>query len=880
MPIPIRRFLSRFRVISFLIGLALCLGLQQPLGQSAPPPSPLQQVQQGVDRYQSGDYVAAIALWKTALAAYQQAGDRANAAIVLENLARAYQHLGQTTAELDTWNQLIRLQRPQNNPAQMARLLVEQAQALSRSGQVRKAIALLCHASHESPCNPESALKLAEMARDETIQIAALGSLGDAYRLVGEYQPAIAYLEAGLQRAQALNHRAYQVTTLQALGTVYNRRAQLNHLRAHAAERRGDSLAAEKLRQRQQADETKALQYFGQSLQLAQQMGNPAAQLRSLLTAIPLKASTSSVPIDDLQQAAQLLAQLPHSRERVYATIDLARLYSQDPQAELTRFRCVTTPSMLTPQVEALLRQAVSIARTIQDPRAESFALGELGHLYECQQQYATALSITHQAQLAAQLESDSRYLWEWQTGRILAAQGKTTDAISAYDQAIATLEPIRSDLLTNNRDLQLDFRDAIEPIYREAIALQLRADEENLVNAAETTPSSLKNLKSQPAKRPNLAAALKTVDSLRLAELQNYFGNDCVIATVAPTSDRGQQAMANSAVLNTIILGDRTVVVAQFPDGHQQRHTLAVDQATLQQEANLYRIELEKRYPPRYQPKRSQTLYDWLIRPFATDLKQSGVKTLVFVQDGIFRTIPMAALHDGQQFLVQQYAVVTTPSLGLTDLRPPNRQTWRSLAMGMSQEAVVDGKSFIPLANVPNELEAVRKSLPESQVLLNQDFTRDRLEQELRQTPFPILHMATHGQFGTDPADTFLLLGDQKKLTITELEDLIRRYARGREPIDLLTLTACQTAVGDDRAALGLAGVALQAGVKSALASLWSIDDVATAQFATTFYDIWRHTSGSKAEAVQKAQQALIASQQFNHPYYWAPFVLVGNWL
>ncbi len=892
------RFLSHQLFIWFLIGFALCFGLQTLPGLStqAPALTPAQQVQQGIDHYHAGDYQDAIPLWKAALTLYQQTGDQANTAIVLENLARAYQHLGQTEEELATWAQLITLQRQQGNSTQIARLLVEQAQALSRSGQVNKAISLLCKsrtASNSDPapsnknCTPDSALKLAETDPDPNTKIAALGSLGDAYRLVGEYKLALAYLEDALKLAKANNHTAYQITTLQSLGNVYSRQAQLKAARVRSAEQRGAQETAKEFRKQQEGDITKALGYFRQSLELAQQTGNSDGQLKSLLASIPLQDPASSPVTDSLRQASQLLNQLPNSRERVYATIDLAHLYFHRSQAESTRFRCAANPSVATPQAEALLQQAVNLAQAIQDQRAKSFALGELGHLYECRQDYPAALSITQQAYLAAKMEADSRYLWEWQTGRILNAQTQTEKAIIAYSQAIVTLKPIRRELLTTNRDLQFDFRDAIEPLYREAIALQLSIDDQKIGKAAEATQPNAKNLKPQASDRSELNDVLTTVDSLRLAELENYFGSDCVVATVATTSDQGQQAMSSTAVFNTVILDDRSAVVVSFPGDMQQkqlikRQTLAVDRATLQQVVNDYRRALEDvnevYYTSEQAKKLGEKLYDWLIRPFAEDLERAKIKTLVFVQDGILRTVPMAALHDGNQFLIQKYAVVTAPSLALTDLQAPDRSQLRSLAMGSSQEATIGEQPFQALPNVPKELQAVQARLPQTQVLLDQDFTRDRLEQALRQRPYPILHMATHGQFGTDPADTFLVMGDRQKLTITDLESLIRPYARGQAAIDLLTLTACQTAVGDDRAALGLAGVALQAGVRSALASLWFIDDAATTQFVTQFYDSWRNTGLSKAEAVQKAQQILIASKK--HPAYWAPFVLVGNWL
>jgi CHAT domain-containing protein len=238
-----------------------------------------------------------------------------------------------------------------------------------------------------------------------------------------------------------------------------------------------------------------------------------------------------------------------------------------------------------------------------------------------------------------------------------------------------------------------------------------------------------------------------------------------------------------------------------------------------------------------------------------------------------------MAALHDGQEFLVQKYAIATTPGLRLTSPKPLNFQGLRTLALGLTEAATVDGEKFKPLVNVSDELTQVTKLFPGSKKLLNEQFTPQSLEQELKQAVYPIIHIATHGQFGTIPEDSFLVTGNNQKITITQLESDIRRFSGGSEPVELLTLTACQTGIGDDRATLGMAGMTVQAGVRSALASLWYVDDAFTQELVTKFYDNLR-SQMSKAEALQEAQKALINQNKKIHPAQWAPFILIGNWL
>ena len=211
--------------------------------------------------------------------------------------------------------------------------------------------------------------------------------------------------------------------------------------------------------------------------------------------------------------------------------------------------------------------------------------------------------------------------------------------------------------------------------------------------------------------------------------------------------------------------------------------------------------------------------------------MASTTIDILVFVPDGPLRTIPMAALHDGQQFLISKYAIATTPGLKLTDPRPLPRGNARMLALGLS-EAV---QGFPALPYVAAELATLQR-LYSAEVLLNQRFLVPSVEKELQEKPFSMVHIASHGQFDSDAKKTFLLTFDDK-LTMDHLEQMVGRLRFREDALELLTLSACQTAAGDDRAALGLAGVAIKAGARSALATLWFIDDQASSELIAEFY-------------------------------------------
>jgi len=248
-----------------------------------------------------------------------------------------------------------------------------------------------------------------------------------------------------------------------------------------------------------------------------------------------------------------------------------------------------------------------------------------------------------------------------------------------------------------------------------------------------------------------------------------------------------------------------------------------------------------------------------------------------VFVLDGSLRNLPMAALYDGEQYLVEKYNLALTPGLQLMDPTAIKDQQLQAVVAGVSES----NQGFSALPGVKTEVEEIAQTFP-SELLLNQDFTSQNLEQQLKKVPSPLIHLATHGQFSSNPEETFIVTwGDRIK--VKDLESILqaREESVDAQPIELLVLSACQTAEGDKRAALGIAGIALRSGARSTLATLWSVEDRSTVKLMNQFYQQLAATNDStKAHALREAQLALMHSESYSHPYYWAPFILVGNWL
>jgi CHAT domain-containing protein len=535
------------------------------------------------------------------------------------------------------------------------------------------------------------------------------------------------------------------------------------------------------------------------------------------------------------------LRALPASRDKAYALVSVGRLYARlGDRARAT----------------AAMREGLAAGEAVDDARARSAALGYLAELYDEGGRRVDALQLAQRAIVAAEDAGAPELLfrWQWHKARLLKAQGELDEAILAYQHAVSTFGTVRADLAAAAS--RGSFRESVGPLFSELADLLL--DQSGRVGDAKRVASYL-------------ADARSTMEVLKGAELQDYFQDDCVTALRARTTGIDRLA-AQTAALYPIILKDRLELLLTLPDG-MKRFTTAVDADTLTREIRSFRLLLEKRTTHQYYPH-ARRLYDWLIRPIAAELERQRIDTLVIVPDGALRTIPLAALHDGENFLIARYALATTPGLTLTDPRPLARERVQLLLNGLS-----DGvQGFPPLPYVAQELDAIQK-LYGGRVLRDGQFTVPNMEKNLEATPYSIVHIASHGQFSGEVDKTFLLTYEGR-LSMTKLERFLGLSKFRTQPVELLTLSACETAAGDDRAALGLAGVAIKAGARSAVATLWTVNDPASALVVSDFYRAMRDPAISKAKALQQAQLAALKDPRYRHPNYWSAFLLIGNWL
>ena len=714
-----------------------------------------------------------------------------------------------------SWTEAARLYEAEQKPKEQSSALIYLAQSYQALGQYKEALK-----------NLESSLALAEKVGDRTQIAVAMGALGNVYIATGPGETALKYLNEGLRIAREVNNEDLSAIILNNLGNL---------------------LTAQK-------KYPEAIAVYTESASLAKSRNNPLLVTRALIN-----AATASMQNKQYKEAKALLDTaldqirvLEPSHDKAQGLITIGLAYDD----LRSRFPDSKEPLLLL--AHETLSEAGTLADSMGDRRTSSYAWGSLGKLYEDERRYQEALQLTRRATFAAQQINapESLYRWEWQTGRLLTQIGTLDDAIGAYRRAVRTLQSIRPELSVSYGVPQTSFRETMGPVYFELVDLLLK-------RAA--------SLQDRDQIGPYLVEARETVELFKAAELRDYFRDDCVDTALSKVTKL--DVVANTTVIiYPILLPNRTELLVSLPTG-LKRLLVPVGAETITQEVRQFRRRLEKRTTREYLPH-AQKLYDWLIRPLEPDLAAFPIDTVVFVPDGALRTIPMAALHDGKQFLVAKYAIGITPSLNLTDPRPINREGMKVLAVGVT-EAV---QGFPALPNVSGELQALHTLLG-STTLVDKEFLAANLEKKLKDEQFTIVHVASHGEFGNEVDKTFLLTFDDK-LSLDRLNQMVGVFRFRDDPLELLTLSACDTAAGDDRAALGLAGMAIKAGARSALATLWNINDEASVGLVVDFYSEIKDASISRATALQRAQLKMLENPRYEHPGFWSPFLLINNWL
>ncbi|BAY81275.1 hypothetical protein NIES267_07510 [Calothrix parasitica NIES-267] len=851
--------------------------------------SPLSIEQQARSHFNKGEFSQTVQLFQELVEKYAASGNTTRQALSLSNLSLSYQQLGQwnnatqsitkavnllenienptnqtdlalaqafdiqgglqlargqANPALESWKSATDIYTKLNKLAQVLTTYTNQAQALQNLGLYRRAITLL-ETALKLPTNSTNGNTLLLQNHLQKISASpetaiALHTLGDSLRVVGNFSQAQLVLQQSLTAAKQLN--LPDIVTLSQLGLGNTARAQINQDKPN------------KSTANSQAEQT-AIKYYQQAATSDSENFRVLSQVNQLSLLVDINKIDQAKTL--IPQLKQKIDTLPPSRSSIEARLHLAHAMMQiNKQNNTIPIR----------EIADNLAVAVQQAKELSHPRLQADALISLGNIYEQTQQWQESETLTRQAlQLAQQVNAnDITYRSQWQLGRVLKAKGETQQAIDVYQQAVSSIKSLRADLASASPDVQFSFRDEVEPIHRQLVSLLVKSNQKD-----------------------NLKKARDIIEALQLVELDNFFREACLNANPAQIDKVDETA----AVIYPIILEDELAIIASLPKSNNlsqnksqksenrdfRYYKTAINKQEIEKLTSSLQNDLQQPTAIDLTLPQLQKIYDLVIRPEADALKASKVKTLVFVLDGVLRNIPMGALHDGKNFLVENYSIALTPGLQLLAPRTLTERRLEALVAGLNQARL----EFPALPYVENEVEKIKSKLP-TQVLFNQKFTNNAFEDKVPAISYPIVHLATHGQFGSTAEETFILTWDDK-IKVNQLSSILKTGEISRDnPLELLVLSACETASGDNRSALGLAGVAVRSGARSTIATLWRVNDEASASLISQFYEQLSKTNEtgiSKAEALRQAQLNILKNPDYQAPYFWAAYVLLGNW-
>jgi CHAT domain-containing protein/predicted negative regulator of RcsB-dependent stress response len=723
----------------------------------------------------------------------------------------------------------------------------------------------------------EVALRLAREADDTELLAAVTGVLGELLFRMRRIEKAEKLVAECLDRAQSLHRDDLTALALNLRGNILAFRNELDAAR--------------------DAYET--------ALRLARQASDRALQASIRINLAALNNTPRIAAGDRLEAAYKDIGTLPvddATKPRLLLSLGYRALERDFPELS---YRA--------------LHEAFGLASRLKHDRLFSEALGYLARLYQRDGRIAEALGLTQRAIMAAQTVSaeDLLYRWEVQQGELLQSRNVRQEALDAYRRSVVHIQAIRNDIPLGERYGRSKFRDELVSIYLRLADLLLRQA------GRETEETVVQDL---------LREAQATLESIKAGELQDYFKDACAV-TQRPLAEV-ERMNSGTAVLYPIIFEDRLELLLGL-GAKKHRFVVPVEKAVLERTARktiqmLHTAVTGSKH--RFRKQQVGLLYRWLVEPLEELLRIHAVHTLAYVPDGVLRGIPLSVLWDGERYLVERFAVATLPGLTLFDPKPLPPTDISALLAGLSRPGgvvtellgsdwrVLDAPSpdrrgrpgdqafvfralppsleygvedartralseveknqlagLLLLPGVEKEIRSLSEILP-AHALLDEAFRLARFEDEVRRK-HRIVHIASHGLFTGNPETSYILTYDHV-LTMSRLEALFKSEAFSDQPVELLTLSACQTAEGDARSPLGLSGVAIKSGARSALGSLWPVSDEVAQRLFPDFYRQLQESDLSKAQALRQAQVRLLQSKRFRHPSLWAPFLLIGNWM
>ncbi|MEM9218954.1 MAG: tetratricopeptide repeat protein [Cyanobacteria bacterium P01_F01_bin.150] len=840
-----------------------------------------------------GQYQQAIDFHEQALTIAREIGNRSMESAALVNLGNAHDYLGQYQQAIDFYEQALTIARETNDRAQESAALVNLGNVYIFRGQYQQAF------SHY-----EQALTTIYEINNRRQEGATLGNLGHVYLRVGQYQKSINLYNQYLTIARELKNRADESIALANLGVVYNDLGQYRQ----------------------------AIDFHRQSLAITQEIGDRNTELS---TRMNLSASYRNL--------GQYRSAIAHNMQSLLIAREIGNRASEG--SALGNLGLVHRDLGQYRQAIAFHEQSLTIAHEIGDRNLEANSLANLGSLYRKLGQHPEAMERLQQSLAIYQaLEStvnteravtSERGLIMAMLSRIYRDQEKPELAIVFLKEAINVWETIRTGLRERPQEELLSYTNTVVNDYRQLVELLLSQgrimealqvldllkvqelqDFFKDVNGNERTSQGIELLPEEQQfwdaldiEQLDQYAQSSSTTALMEQLRQTASAQNLSLKAYKDLQTRLKNLGTNSALFYPLILEDSIELVLFTRNAPPVNYSIPVSQATLEAAVQSFRADLEDPSSQNIEAS-AQKLYNWLIKPIKADLQNANIETIIYAPDGQMRYVPLAALHDGQQWLTETYQVNYITALSLTDIEPEaldNPQILAGAFSGDSADVSIGAKTFsfgsIPFAET--EVETLASIFPNTTKLLDTAFNRDAVASD-RMNAHNIVHFATHGKLVSgNPEESFILLNNGEYVTLREIRDW------NLPNVALVVLSACQTALGDRLSngieVIGFGYQLQQAQARASISTLWEISDGGTNSLMNGFYRLLGQENMTQVEALRQAQIAMITGDyeilddesrtsteirlrpgnntnrspvQLNHPYYWAPFILIGNGL
>ena len=905
--------------------------------------------QQGFASSQVSRNREALEFWQLALEKYLELGDRQGEANALGNLGIAYRSIGEFQRAIDFHQQSLAISQELND---------RQGEAASL-GNLGIAYYILKNYQRAVDSHQQS-LVISRELNDRQGEANALGNLGSIYDGLAEYQRAIDFYQQSLAISRELNDRQGEANALGNLGSAYRSLGEYQRaidfhqqslaIKQEIEDRQGEANALGNLGSayRSLGEYQRAIDFHQQSLAIKQEIEDRQGEAGSLgnLGLVYNDLREYRRAIDFHQQHLVISREIDDRQGEANALGNLGLAYDGLEEYE----RAID-----------FHQQHLAISREIGDRQGEANAWGGLGTASYYLREYQRAIDF-HQKSLAISREIGDRQGEANSLNNLGIAwrdQGQPELAIVFYKDAVNTYEAIRTNITELSQDLQYSYTATVEGTYRSLTDLLL---EQGRILEAQRVLELLKieelreftratytteGLQYDPAEQPVVEAhgslislgadisacnpncnqtlydrqiALeqafdKTVSTFEVTIRKNRAEDDVFYDPQGLASDALDivNAQEGTVLIYPVVL-EKTLWLLWTATGGVvgSIEVPSADQGELSRTVVRFRELLEQQDTQSLEELKQvgQQLYSWLIEPLSAELEKNNIQHLVFAQDRATRYLPMSALYDGEQFLIENYTVSTVLSAALTDTTDRLGEVSVANTLGLGLDQSFSGFSALP--NVREELEAVIKTgdddadgIYPGAIFMNNDFTFSTLSEQVRR--YRILHIATHAEFIPNIKDaSYILSGDGKELTIDQIGALDTQF----DNLHLVVLSACQTALGGESLdGTEIAGVSSyflgKNKAEAVLASLWRVDDVGTSVLMQRFYELLATGELTKAEALQQAQLSLLqgeatlderlqnldvargfanaipstaAPPTLTHPYYWAPFILIGN--